>query len=716
MNSANTPSLEERGGIGALVLQKPQPPLLLSATVIAIAAFGLTLIFANLSFFSFMELKGLDLLFTLRGPLSVPNQIVIVAIDEPSMVEIGKQWPWPRSLHAQLIRQLTQAGATVIGFDILFSEPSTPNEDQTFADALHDANNVILVSALSAVNDPLFRYTIRIDPIPAFRDTTTVGGPFVSIDGDGVVRRARLLAPDMPSFALQVVRRYLEHPAHQTTAAAWNPLSQKELSREMLINYRGPPQTIKTVSYYQALNYARMLPSGLFADKIVLVGRSLEATPEPQRLSGDTFLTPFSWIAENPSAGVEIQATLISNILEGRFVTELSLPGKLIMLLLLIFASSVLIVRLQPLTALITTLVLASVLFASAWIIFTQTQQWLPVLSGITALVLVYGGHLLVRVLLAERDRRHLLEAINRDLEVKVAARTQELSTLNQELHQRHQQLEIAYQDLARAQEQLVHSEKMASLGLLVAGVAHELNNPISYVHSNLDFIEDYTERLISIIEAYSSDTDQPHDQAHCRGEEQKQTARFETILTTLRELITSCKDGAERVKKIVLDLRTFSRTDDSGLVLVDLREGIDSTLNLLAQSYQDRITVHRDYGDVPRVECYPSQINQVFMNLLQNAAQAIPGKGEVWIRIEADGGQIRIAIKDSGSGIAEHHLKQIFDPFFTTKAVGSGTGLGLSISYGIIQKHGGKIWATSATGEGSEFTVELPLRLSRKP
>lgn len=670
---------------------------------------------SNLSFFSLMELKGLDLLFVLRGPLPPPDEIVIVAIDESSMAEIGKQWPWPRSLHAQLIQALNQAGARVIGFDILFSEPSEPKEDQIFADALRNSDNVVLTSALSVVNDPLFRHTVRIEPIPAFHDATLLGGPLVSIDGDGVVRRAQLLTPDAPSFALQIVKRYLTYPKSQTATSEWSQWTQKKLLQDVLIDYRGPPKSIKTVSYYQALHSEQMLPSGTFTDKIVLIGRSLEAIPEPQRLSGDTFLTPYSWLAEAPSAGVEIQATLVNNLLEGHFVTELSLPKKIMILLPLVFGSSVLFFRLKPIAAGIVMLSLTGVVFIIAWIVFAQTGLWLPLLSGIVALVLVYGSHLLARTLLAEHEHRRLLESRNRDLETEVAARTQELSVINQELYQRHQQLETAYQDLARTQEQLIQSEKMASLGLLVAGVAHELNNPIGFVHSNLDFIEEYTERLVSIIEAYSTAADQSHEQAHCRGDERKQAVRFEKISRTLRELITGCKEGAERIKKIVLDLRTFSRTDDIGLVLADLRDGIESTLGLLANQFQNRIIVHRDYGAAPLVECFAGQINQVLMNLLQNAAQAIPGKGDVWISIRVDDNKVRVAIKDNGAGIDERHMRCIFDPFFTTKAIGSGTGLGLSISYGIIQKHGGKLWAMSKIGEGSEFSFELPLRFTRK-
>jgi len=691
---------------------KLQSRLILPATIIAVVAFGITFLFSSLSFFSFLELKGLDLLFMLRGPLLPPDPIVIVAIDEPSMAEIGRQWPWPRSLHARLIQQLNKARVKVIGFDILFSEPSEPAEDEELARILRGSANVVLVSALSVVNDPLFRHTIRIDPIPAFRDVATVGSPLVSIDVDGVVRRARLLAPDMPSFALQVLRRYLGTPASGASAATemkW--LNQMDLLREVLINYRGPPKTIKTVSYYQALNFERMLPPGIFAGKIVLVGRVLEAIPEPQRLVGDTFLTPFSWVAGSPAAGVEIQANILSNLLDKQFIIELGRSSQWAMLLALMLAESLLIARLKPVAALMVMAALAGLLITIAQVAFTIMNLWLPIFSVIMSLALVYGGHLLVRALLAERERRRLLENINRDLEAKIATRTQELSTANQELHQRHQQVEAAYQELAHTQDQLIHSEKMASLGLLVAGVAHELNNPISYVHSNLEFIEDYTERLAGMIKACSG-AGHSDEHSYHQGNEQEERTRFEATLNTLRELIASCKEGTERVKKIVLDLRIFSRTDDIGLVLADLHEGIESTLNLLTKQYKDRITIHRDYGSLPLVECYPGQINQVFMNLLQNAAQAISSLGDVWIKTIVDGGWVKIMIKDNGIGISETYLSQIFDPFFTTKSVGAGTGLGLSISYGIIEKHGGKIWVTSKVHEGTEFTIQLPIRL----
>ena len=677
---------------------------ILPAVFIAAATFGITLILTSLSFFAFIELKGLDLLFALRGPLPSPENIVIVAIDEPSMAEIEQQWPWPRSLHARLIQKLHQAGARVIGFDILFAEHSTPDEDQAFARALQDAKNVVLVSVFSIIDDPLFRHTIRISPASAFRNAAIIGHPLVSIDADGVARRTRLMTLDMPSFALQAFRRIIGNPAAAIGAPEQKRFSPQTLLQDLLINYRGPARTIRTVSYYQALDYEQMLPPGIFSNKIVLVGWSLEGTPEPNRLTGDLFLTPFSWTAGSALSGVEIQATILSNILEGQFIQELDPGQRWLLLLALALMFSAFFAWANPVAAPFAAILWSSLLLALAEWTFATAQLWLPIFSAIMVVVLTYSGHLLVRTLNAERERRLLLEKVNRELESQVIVRTHELVNAHQELNERHRLLETAYRDLTTTQQQLVHSEKMASLGMLVAGIAHELNNPISYVHSNLEFIEDYIERLAGVVSAPAVHPDPFGDTPSRR------TAHLETTLKTLRELIASCQEGSQRVKKIVLDLRTFSRIDDPGLALADLHEGIESTLNLLSHQYGDRITLHRDYGSLPLIECYPSQINQVLMNLLQNAAQAIPQRGDVWIHTKTLGEWVEIVIRDNGVGIAQEHLNRIFEPFFTTKNIGMGTGLGLSISYGIIEQHGGKIRVKSQMHQGAEFTIELPV------
>jgi len=317
--------------------------------------------------------------------------------------------------------------------------------------------------------------------------------------------------------------------------------------------------------------------------------------------------------------------------------------------------------------------------------------------------LLAQGFNIMLRVI-----EQHQ-EGLDRELRERNKAE-QKLYAAHLELHERHKQIETAYQELARAHEHLIHSEKMASLGLLMAGVAHELNNPISYVSSNLEFIEEYTESLARIIEAYSGLDARLFTSIGLYSDEFLSSARVDKTLKTLRELIISSREGAERVKKIVLDLKVFSRTDDIGCMSTKLQEGIESTLKFLATQYRDRITLHRDYSNLPLVECYPSHINQVFMNLLQNSIQSIPGKGDIWIRTELNNDWVKIIIKDNGSGIAKDDLIRIFDPFFTTKPVGMGTGLGLSISYGIIKNHGGKIQVNSKINEGTEFIIELPV------
>jgi len=277
------------------------------------------------------------------------------------------------------------------------------------------------------------------------------------------------------------------------------------------------------------------------------------------------------------------------------------------------------------------------------------------------------------------------------------------------ELKAKIHELEMANKDLKEAQSRLVHSSKMSSLGQLVAGVAHELNNPISFIYSNMAHLKEYATKLIQLAEAAESNPDSIP--------ELKKTLDIEYIKTDLPKLIASCEDGARRVRDIVLGLRNFSRLEEAKLKDIDITEAIDSTLNLLSGEIKNRIQVHKYYGDLPVISCYATQINQVLMNLLSNAVQAIEGTGNIWIttkKMPPQSGResIMVSIQDSGKGISPEQIDRIFDPFFSTKGVGQGTGLGLSISYGIMQAHGGDIQVKSQPGIGTEFVLTLPVKM----
>jgi len=265
---------------------------------------------------------------------------------------------------------------------------------------------------------------------------------------------------------------------------------------------------------------------------------------------------------------------------------------------------------------------------------------------------------------------------------------------------------------LAEAHNQLLQAEKLASIGQLAAGVAHEINNPIGFVNSNLGTLKNYVTDLLGLIDAYQAVQEQLPDSP----QKEFLVAECHRIdLAFLRQdvfdLLTESIEGAGRVRRIVQDLRDFSRTGEVAWERADLHAGLDSTLNLLSNELRDKADIVRDYGELPPVECIPSQINQVFMNLLVNAAHAISGHGTITLRSGCAGDQVWISVADTGAGIAADHLAKIFDPFFTTKPIGKGAGLGLSVAYGIIDQHHGRIDVSSQPGQGSCFTISLPVR-----
>jgi signal transduction histidine kinase len=278
-----------------------------------------------------------------------------------------------------------------------------------------------------------------------------------------------------------------------------------------------------------------------------------------------------------------------------------------------------------------------------------------------------------------------------------------------QDLERRNVELARRKTELERLQAQIIHSEKMASLGQLAAGIAHELNNPAGFIYGNMEILAECAaglKRLLNAYERASVSTEVPAEIERIKHE-----IDYEHALADLRDIINDCREGAERIRDVVQNLRTFSRLDEAEFKKIDLHEGIDSTVRLLSRYYTaGRVTLRRDYGQLPLVDCYAGQLNQVWMNLLVNAAQAVNGVGEVLIKTKLTGDVVVVEISDTGCGIAREHLKHIFDPFFTTKPVGEGTGLGLSISYGIIERHGGTISVESRQGQGTSFTITLPV------
>ncbi|QNH16989.1 sensor histidine kinase [Xanthomonas sp. SS] len=282
-----------------------------------------------------------------------------------------------------------------------------------------------------------------------------------------------------------------------------------------------------------------------------------------------------------------------------------------------------------------------------------------------------------------------------------------------QELQQRHAELRQAYLRLNGAQEKLLQSEKMASIGQLAAGVAHEINNPIGYVHSNLGSLQEYLRSLFTLIEAYERALRAPDPKALIPEiDDIRNRFDIDFISRDLPQLMAESREGIERVTRIVRDLKDFSYSGrEESWKLVDLHSGLESTINIIWNELKYKVTLDRHYGNLPLVECLPSELNQVYMNLLLNAGQAIGERGTIVVSTGQDGEEVWIEFKDSGAGIPADLLQRIFDPFFTTKPVGSGTGLGLSISYGIINKHHGRIDVTSNVGEGSSFRIVIPVR-----
>ncbi len=331
------------------------------------------------------------------------------------------------------------------------------------------------------------------------------------------------------------------------------------------------------------------------------------------------------------------------------------------------------------------------------------------------------------RMQLALRDKNdQLKQEIDERQQVEAALRKSEYQLKQQTI-----QLQETLTHLQQAQAQLVQSEKMSSLGQLVAGVAHEINNPINFIHGNLAPARTYTEGLLKLVALYQDHVeDVPTAIAH-----QVDLIDLEFVQQDLPRLLASMQVGTDRIREIVRSLRNFSRLDEAEKKAVDLHEGLESTLLILSDRFKhpahsSSIQLIKDYGDLPLIECYPGPLNQVFMNILVNALDAVEeslmqgkaatiGKNSGWIRVRTDvteDDHVRITISDNGCGMTKTVQQRLFDPFFTTKPIGKGTGMGMAISYQIItERHQGRLICSSDLNQGTEFMIEIPLQQDAK-
>ncbi|MCW8826982.1 MAG: PAS domain S-box protein, partial [Gammaproteobacteria bacterium] len=303
-----------------------------------------------------------------------------------------------------------------------------------------------------------------------------------------------------------------------------------------------------------------------------------------------------------------------------------------------------------------------------------------------------------------EIDGEQVIEATVRDISERKSAELM--------LKQRYHELEQAHSDLKDAQAQLLQSEKMASIGQLAAGVAHEINNPVGYVSSNISSLKIYLGELFQLINTYAElESELPDGEMKQNLNDLKARLDLDYLRQDVEDLVDESLEGVHRVKKIVQDLKDFSHVDEAEWQLGDLHAGLDSTLNIVHNELKYKAEVIKEYGEIPEIVCMGSQLNQVFMNMFINASHAIEDQGKVYVRTgQHDSDWVWVEIEDTGKGISPENLPHIFEPFFTTKEVGKGTGLGLSLTYGIIEKHHGRIEVESEVGVGTRFKIWLPI------
>lgn len=509
-------------------------------------------------------------------------------------------------------------------------------------------------------------------------------------------------------FALYVTERFAEDRDH--TALRWRAYMVRQIAEEHLGRTRPPGpdgddremRASRLAALLSIEDFARMqgievvIEDGLQQRRLHFGDRT-EALPAPLAVTNDVThldidgtrhevfvidFAPWRWRVTVLQDAREIRR-LTGELTAGAWVAAIALA--LAALAIMLFLTALLRRPIQDMVA--------------------DLQQGRPPrYAGIAELE--YLSNSITRMMGELSEKNAALERYSDQLEQRVAERTQALTTANAELKN-------AHDELVHTHQQLLHSEKMASIGQLAAGVAHEINNPIGFVNSNVGTLQEYLRDLLRVIDTYER-----HDallKADALAATELRQVRESVDLDFVRKdslaLLNESKEGLARVRNIVQNLKDFSHTGRGEWQLADLHKGIESTLNIVWNEIKYKATVVKEFGDLPEIECLPSELNQVFMNLLVNAAHAIPEHGVITVRTATRGENVLVEVADTGEGILPEHIPRLFEPFFTTKPVGKGTGLGLSLSYGIVNKHRGTIEVESTPGEGTVFRIRLPIR-----